>query len=161
MELDHVDNAIGEILERSVYHPDRKHGTTKPGNGDNLDRTLHLSTLDNAKINSQKRITNFQNGNLPTISDSDEIQITEENENVDIICSVINKNQCIKTEEDIRKKDFEASFDFSSDFDLLSPGNSTDSTSNVNNIVNAILRRLNKTPTTTLICFGAGLIHVE
>lgn len=117
MALEHVDITTSQKLDRSVYHPDIIHSTTKPVVNDNLDRTLHLSTLKTEKTNSKKMITNFKNENLPIISDSDEIETTEENENADINCSVDNKNQQIDTKKDIQKKDSDESFDYSSDLD--------------------------------------------
>lgn len=49
MALAHVDIKTSQKLDRSVFHPDIIQSTTKPAVGDNLDRTLHLSTLDTEK----------------------------------------------------------------------------------------------------------------
>lgn len=148
MALAHVDITTSQKLDRSVFHPDIIQSTTKPAVGDNLDRTLHLSTLDTEKTKSRKRINYFKNGNLPTISDSDEIQITEENENEDTNCSDDNKNQQIDTKEDIQKQDSDASFDFSSDYVRSSTHSATNSSSTSHNNRNAMF----------LTVIGAGLI---
>ncbi|CAG2216304.1 unnamed protein product [Mytilus edulis] len=87
-----------DILDRSVYHPDRKDAKTNPSIGDSLDRSVSYSTKEQKEKKSCNRSEKRFKRRIP------KVQTINENEEETIIYSRFSGNQDFRTKEPINQK---------------------------------------------------------
>lgn len=90
-----------DILDRSVYHPDRKDAKTYTSIGDSLDRSVSYSTKEqNEKTSCNRSEKRYKS----RISKSTEVQTINENEELTIIYSRFSGKQDFRRKEPINQK---------------------------------------------------------
>lgn len=84
------DNSNQETLDRSVYHPDKKHAKNNfRGFGDVMDRTVHYSPkADNENKSFKTREENYQADNLPTTLNSVRNETIKKHEELDVVSNL-------------------------------------------------------------------------
>lgn len=114
------DNSNQETLDRSVYHPDKKHAKNNfSGFGDVMDRTVHYSPkVDNENKSFKKREENYQGDNLPTTLNSVRNETIKEHEELVVVSSLSDNVEIhnVKTKKLSQEKSMSLS-ENGSDFD--------------------------------------------